>query len=169
MWAFFLNMKGKKTINFKASEDEINRFRKNVKAANQIQRRYTERQARITGKAKEDIDPIFFKRSANLSQFQNRKEFLDALDESEKLSRKGYMRNIQEVQKQNMIDSLQKVLGDKSDEIVSTLRRTSARKIADLQSKGKLQHVGFVYYDPSDPSDKAQEIYDELKEAGLLK
>lgn len=155
-------MKGKKTINFQASEDEIRRFQKNVKAANQILRRYTERQARITGKPREDIDPLFFKRSGNLSQFQSRKEFLDALADSEKVSRKGYMRNIQEIQKENYIESLKKVFGDEADDVIAAVRRTSARKLADLQSLGILPHTGFVYYDPSDTYEKLDEIREAL-------
>lgn len=155
-------MKGKKTINFQASEDEIRRFQKNVKAANQILRRYTERQARITGKPREDIDPLFFKRSGNLSQFQSRKEFLDALADSEKMSRKGYMRNIQEIQKENYIESLKKVFGDEADDVIAAVRRTSARKLADLQSLGILPHTGFVYYDPSDTYEKLDEIREAL-------
>lgn len=162
-------MKGKKTINFQASEDEIRRFQKNVKAANQILRRYTERQARITGKPREDIDPLFFKRSGNLSQFQSRKEFLDALADSEKVSRKGYMRNIQEIQKENYIESLKKVFGDEADDVIAAVRRTGARKLADLQSRDILPHTGFVYYDPSGGEDKLDEIREALIDAGIMR
>lgn len=164
-------MRGKKTINFTASIEEIERFRRNVKRANEIQKRYTDRQARITGKPVEDIAPLFFKRSANLSQFSNRKEFLDALNESEKLSRKGYMRHIQEIQKENYIDAIETVFGEdeEAQDIADKIRRMSARTFADLQSTGRIPNIGFLYYDPATPNQKLEEISEDLAGAPLRK
>lgn len=162
-------MRGKKTINFTASIEEIERFRRNVKRANEIQKRYTERQARITGKPVEDIAPLFFKRSANLSQFSNRKEFLDALNESEKLSRKGYMRHIQEIQKENYIDAIETVFGEAGEELADKIRRISARTFADMQAKGLIPNIGFLYYDPASPDQKLEEISEDLAGKPLRK
>lgn len=162
-------MRGKKTINFTASIEEIERFRRNVKRANEIQKRYTERQARITGKPVEDIAPLFFKRSANLSQFSNRKEFLDALNESEKLSRKGYMRHIQEIQKENYINAIETVFGEAGEELADKIRRISARTFADMQAKGLIPNIGFLYYDPASPDQKLEEISEDLAGKPLRK
>lgn len=162
-------MRGKKTINFTASIEEIERFRRNVKRANEIQKRYTERQSRITGKPVEDIAPLFFKRSANLSQFSNRKEFLDALNDSEKLSRKGYTRHIQEIQKENYINAIETVFGEDGDDLADKIRRMSARTFADLQSTGRIPNIGFLYYDPASPNQKLEEISEDLTGAQLRK
>lgn len=162
-------MRGKKTINFTASIEEIERFRRNVKRANEIQKRYTERQSRITGKPIEDIAPLFFKRSANLSQFSNRKEFLDALNDSEKLSRKGYTRHIQEIQKENYINAIETIFGEDGDDLADKIRRMSARTFADLQSTGRIPNIGFLYYDPASPNQKLEEISEDLTGAQLRK
>lgn len=161
-------MKGKKPLNFNASEDEIRRFQKNIKAANQIQKRYTERQARLTGKPVEDIDPLFFKRSGKLSQFNTREEFLNALEDAENLGRKGYVKEIERIQKKNYIDAIGKVFGDRADEIVEKLNQTSARKLADAQAKGIVNHTGFVYYDPQELDAKWDELIEGLTDAGIL-
>lgn len=162
-------MRGKKTINFTASIEEIERFRRNVKRANEIQKRYTERQARITGRPVEDIAPLFFKRSANLSQFSNRKEFLDALNESEKLSRKGYTRHIQEIQKENYINAVETVFGEAGRDLADKIRRINARTFSDMQATGRMPNIGFLYYDPASPNQKLKEISEDLTGAPLRK
>ena len=51
----------------------------------------------------------------------------------------------------------------------AAVRRTGARKLADLQSRDILPHTGFVYYDPSGGDDKLDEIREALIDAGIMR
>ena len=140
-------------VRFTASE--MKKLRNEVRRVNKRLETYTRQMQRIRQSNRNTIDsripvePLFEKKSSSLQRFRSKDEFKNYLS---KLRRQGSDRYINyriEVEKENFKQAIRSVFSpNEAETLIRKINKKTAKKLHEAFISRKLEHTGFVYYDP---------------------
>lgn len=119
------------------------------------------------------------KKSASISRFRNRTEFLaynaglkrllsDSYGRTTKGGRKiihhtNYFDRKIDIYRKNLDSALKKVFNSAGDDLRKFVKSLSNEELRELTMKEEFNDIGFVYYDTKKASDKLNELYEQVE------
>ena len=140
-------------VKFTASE--IRTLRNEVQRVNARARTYSRQMQRLRQSSGYGIDsripvePLFEKKSSSLHRFRSKDEFKNYLSKLRRQGSDRYMNYRFEVEKENFKQAIRSVFSPREAEVlIRKVNKKTAKKLHEAFITRKLEHTGFVYYDP---------------------
>lgn len=153
-------------VKFTASE--IKKFRNEVQRVNKRLKTYLQQMERIRQSSPNTIDsripvePLFEKKSTSLQRFRNKNEFREYMSRMRKQGSDRYKNWRYEIEKSNFKRAIGNTFSrEDARKLNSKINKISAEKLHNAFVSRKLEHTGYIYYDPE--RSKYNQINNQLK------
>lgn len=140
-------------VKFTASE--IKNFRNEVQKVNKRLKTYLQQMERIRQSSPNTIDsripvePLFEKKSTSLQRFRNKNEFREYMSRMRKQGSARYKNWRYEIEKSNFKRAIDNTFSrEDARKLNSKVNKISAEKLHNAFVSRKLEHTGYIYYDP---------------------
>ena len=140
-------------VKFTASE--IKKFRNEVQRVNKRLKTYLQQMERIRQSSPNTIDsripvePLFEKKSTSLQRFRNKNEFREYIARMRKQGSERYKNWRYEIEKSNFKRAIDNTFSrEDARKLNSKVNKISAEKLHNAFVSRKLEHTGYIYYDP---------------------
>ena len=140
-------------VKFTASE--IKKFRNEVQRVNKRLKTYLQQMERIRQSSPNTIDsripvePLFEKKSTSLQRFRNKNEFREYMSRMRKQGSDRYKKCRYEIEKSNFKRAIENTFSrEDARKLNSKVNKISAEKLHNAFVSRKLEHTGYIYYDP---------------------
>ena len=140
-------------VKFTASE--IKKFRNEVQRVNKRSKTYLQQMERIRQSSPNTIDsripvePLFEKKSTSLQRFRNKNEFREYMSRMRKQGSARYKNWRYEIEKSNFKRAIDNTFSrEDARKLNSKVNKISAEKLHNAFVSRKLEHTGYIYYDP---------------------
>ena len=140
-------------VKFTASE--IKKFRNEVQRVNKRLKTYLQQMERIRKSSPNTIDsripvePLFEKKSTSLQRFRNKNEFREYMSRMRNQGSARYKNWRYEIEKSNFKRAIDSTFSrEDARKLNSKINKISAEKLHNAFVSRKLEHTGYIYYDP---------------------
>lgn len=140
-------------VKFTASE--IKKFRNEVQRVNKRSKTYLQQMERIRQSSPNTIDsripvePLFEKKSTSLHRFRNKNEFRYYMSRMRKQGSNRYKNWRYEIEKSNFKRAIANTFSrEDARKLNSKINKISSEKLHKAFVSRKLEHTGYIYYDP---------------------
>lgn len=153
-------------VKFTASE--IKKFRNEVQRVNKRSKTYLQQMERIRQSSPNTIDsripvePLFEKKSTSLQRFRNKNEFREYMSRMKKQGSDHYKNWRYKIEKLNFKRAIDNTFSrEDARKLNSKINKISTEKLHNAFVSRKLEHTGYIYYDPE--RSKYNQIINQLE------
>lgn len=145
--------KNKFGVRFTASE--ISKFKNEVQRLNKKQQRYNNQMKQVRQSNKNAVDsripvePLFQTKTTSLQKFRSKDEFKEYMSRMRRQGSKNYINYRYKVERSNYKKAIESVFSkEQARQLNAKINKIPLNKLHEAFVSKKLEHTGFVYYDP---------------------